>query len=409
MESYRNFIPFMLGVGPLLSSMLAERGIARFAKERGTNHALSNDTTEIYELDFSCYREFVIHRDEVTTAFEGARHVPDVMIIGLISAYDAFLSRLLRTIIDRHEELVFTSEKTIKLSELSSFASIDEARNALIEREIESVIRGSHHEQFDWMEKRFTVKLREGLTVWPKFVEICERRNLFTHTGGIVSKQYMETCRAHKCEIADVGSGTKLSVSPTYFREAVRVIYEIGAKLCHVFWRKFAPDERGAADTRLNELGYNLIYARAYNIAEPLLSFGVDILKTHANDSVRRMMTVNFANAVRLQERKEEANKILDKEDWSSCNNEFKVSVAAVKEDMDTVVRLMKEIGAEGRPDKEAYRTWPVFRGVRTNEQFMRTFEGLFLESVVTPSLEEIDVKVADDTGVVENGVPTKH
>jgi len=410
MDSYRKFIPVILGTMPLLTSILVQRRIEKFAKDKGTHHALSNDMIEIYELEISCYPEFVIHRDEVGTAFEGANHVPDVMVIGLVSAYDAFLARLLRAIIDRHQEVVFTSEKSIKLSELASFASIDEARNMLIEREIETVIRLSHHEQFDWMEKRFAIKLRQGLTVWPKFVEICERRNLFTHTGGVVSKQYAETCKEHKCEIKGVEVGTKLSVDPTYFRNAVRVIYEIGAKLCHVFWRKFAPDEREEADRCLNKLGYDLIYARTYDIAESLLLFGTDVLKTHASDSVRRMMVVNLANALRLQERKEEANKILDKEDWSSCSNEFKVCVAGVKEDVETVVRLMKQIGVEGSPSKEGYRTWPVFRGMRTKEQFMKTFEDLFKESVIAPSLEGMSVtEEATDTGVLEKEVPTRH
>src|ERR1700730_17602904 len=99
METYRKFIPVMLGMAPLLSSMLAERRIGRFAKEKGTLHNLSNDIMEIYELDFSYYRQYVIHRDEVSTAFDGTRHMPDVMIIGLVSAYDAFLSHLLRVII----------------------------------------------------------------------------------------------------------------------------------------------------------------------------------------------------------------------------------------------------------------------------------------------------------------------
>jgi hypothetical protein len=307
METYRKFIPVMLGLAPQLSSMLAERRIGKFARDKGKRHDLSNEIMEIYELDLSDYRQFVIHRDDVSAAFDGARHMPDVMIIGLVSSYDAFLSNLLRVIINRHQEIVLTSEKTIKFSELTSYASIDEARISLIDREIESVIRLSHHEQFDWMEKRFTIKLRENLSVWPEFVEICERRNLFTHTGGVVSKQYMEICETHKCAAAGVEVGTKLSVSPEYFGNAVKVIYEIGSKLCHVLWRKFAPDERQDADIRLNELRYDLIYTRAYDIAESLLRFGTDVLKTHANDSTRRMMVVNLANAARLQERREEA------------------------------------------------------------------------------------------------------
>ncbi len=344
----------------------------------------------------------------MATAFSGGRHLPEVMIIGLISSYDAFLSRLLHVVIGRHPEIVLTGDKNIKLSELSTFASIDEVRTSLIDREIESVIRLSHHEQFDWMEKRFSVRLREQLDVWPEFVELCERRNLFTHTGGIVSKQYLDICCDHKCNTGSIRMGDKIAVNPAYFANAVKIVYEIGAKLCHVLWRKIAPDERERADIRLNEVGYNLIYTRAYKIAEPLLRFGVDVLKTHANDEVRRMMVVNLANTQRLQGKKEEAAKILDKEDWSACSELFKVCVAAVKEDIGVVVKLMEKIGVNGSPDKQDYRTWPVFRRIRTDERFMTTFEKLFRETVIAP--EVANIELPQETGVQnDTQVPTTH
>src|ERR1700759_5496147 len=44
MESYRKFIPLMLGMAPIISSMLAERRIGRFAKGHGQRHDLSNET-----------------------------------------------------------------------------------------------------------------------------------------------------------------------------------------------------------------------------------------------------------------------------------------------------------------------------------------------------------------------------
>jgi len=84
------------------------------------------------------------------------------------------------------------------------FASISETRDALIGREIEAVIRSSHQEQFLWMEDKFSIKLREGLSAWPHFIEICERRNLLTHTGGIVSTKYMLTCKEFKVDVSAI-------------------------------------------------------------------------------------------------------------------------------------------------------------------------------------------------------------
>jgi hypothetical protein len=82
---------------------------------------------------------------------EGERLLPEIMIVGLVSAYDSFLAALLRVTIDKHEELVLTSQKQITFRELMAFDSIEDARAHIIEREIETALRKSHHEQFDWM------------------------------------------------------------------------------------------------------------------------------------------------------------------------------------------------------------------------------------------------------------------
>jgi hypothetical protein len=99
------------------------------------------------------WREFNAHHDEVVNALTGARHLPEIMLIGLVSAYDAFLAKLLRVIFLRNEAIILTSDKAIKFSELSEFKSIEEARHVLIDREIESIsqnykIEASWHR--DW-------------------------------------------------------------------------------------------------------------------------------------------------------------------------------------------------------------------------------------------------------------------
>jgi len=230
----------------------------------------------------------------------------------------------------------------------------------------------------------------------PSQVACIERRNLLTHTGGIVSAQYLANCRAQNVNLSGIVLGKKLSVDNVYFSEAVSIVYEIGVKLCHVLWRKFAEKERQKADSALNNLGYSLIYAGAYDIAESLLTFGSKVFKKHSSESARRMMIVNLANAVRLQGRREEAARILDNEDWSAVDDNFKICVAAVRESVAEVVRLMPIIGSKDYPNAEDYRTWPVFRGMGGDKQFIATFEDVFGEPFVTSSAMEIQQPEAE-------------
>ncbi|HNE41567.1 MAG TPA: hypothetical protein PLJ80_16780, partial [Accumulibacter sp.] len=106
------------------------------------------------------------------------------------------------------------------------------------------MLRESHHEHFKWMEGRFGIPLKTDLPIFPKFIELCERRNLLTHTGGIVSGQYRANCKSHGVDVKDAPLGTKLGVSSDYYASAVDIVCEIGIKLCWVLWRKFAKDER---------------------------------------------------------------------------------------------------------------------------------------------------------------------
>ena len=257
--TYRNYLQFTLALAPMISGVVAEKTIGEFAESKGSKREdLSGDTRTVYELSINTLREFNVHMDEILASRRGANLLPEVMLIGLVSAYDSFLAKLLRVILLSHEQIILTSEKTIKFSELSEFKSIEEAKNALIDREIESVLRDSHQDHFKWMETKLSVKLKSDLTVFPKFVEVCERRNLLTHTGGIVSQKYIENCRAHGLPLSDVAVGSKLTVDNEYYSNAVDAICEIGIKLCYVLWRKFAKDERDKADSTINEFCYDL-------------------------------------------------------------------------------------------------------------------------------------------------------
>ena len=396
MRTYRNFISLTLGVVPQISNALADRTLTRFAEKHGRKRSdLSDNSRTVYELD-NRLREFSIENDEIRAGIEGATMLPEVMIIGLISAYDSFLWQLLRVVLNKHPSIVLTSEKSIRFSELSAFNTIEDARNAILDREIESILRQSHHQQFETMSDMFNVKLNENLRVWPRFVELCERRNLLTHTGGLVSHQYRNICTQHGMDTAKISIGEKLTVDPAYFSNAVHTVSEIGLKLCYVLWRKFAKDERDEADTAFNDQAFELIISREYKTAEALLSFSTGVLKRAGNDRTRRMMIVNLANAMKLQQNEDGCNKLLDSEDWSAVGDDFAMSLAAIRGNLGEVTRLMRKIGSKGEISLQDYRTWPVFRQIRTTPEFSGALIEIFGEPLVVPEA----VSAAQNTSV---------
>ena len=229
-----------------------------------------------------------------------------------------------------------------------------------------------------WLEGKSGVPLRKGLTVWPSFIEICERRNLFAHTNGIVSEQYLLKCQSAKYE-TQARIGDQLKADPVYLSDASKVFLEIGVKLCQVLWRtsKKSDDVDKEANSSLSDIAYELIYHEEYELAISLLEFGLSPPMRHPDGVTKSMMIVNLANAHRLLERKDEAEEILGRVDWGPYQTNFKICVAAILDDADEVVSLLKETSEkEIRP--EDYFTWPIFKRARNEQYFISALEDRF-------------------------------
>ncbi|WP_040576799.1 hypothetical protein [Methylophaga lonarensis] len=193
--------------------------------------------------------------------------LPKMALVSLVSLFDAYLARLIRNMFSVKPELLNSSEKSLKFSDLVEFDNLDDARDSVVGMEIESILRESHTDQFKWLEDKIKIPLRE-LDAWKEFVEITERRNLFVHVDGIVNKQYLSICKNHGCKIGDdVVQGTKLTVPPKYYEEACDCIAEIGVKLGQVLWRKLVPNDLDGADNSLISVTYDFLVSRDYDLS----------------------------------------------------------------------------------------------------------------------------------------------
>ena len=80
-----------------------------------------------------------------------------------VSQYDAFLGGLVRALMKGRPEVVNATNRAIPFAQLVTFESVEAARDAIINEEVEALLRKSHSDQFSWLESTFGVKLREGL------------------------------------------------------------------------------------------------------------------------------------------------------------------------------------------------------------------------------------------------------
>ena len=327
------------------------------------------------------YREWKRLRSKYEHRLLSRILLPRSLLVSLISQYDAYLGRLIRHIILCKPEILNGSEKNLSFATLISFKSIEEAREHILEKEIEGVLRLSHADQFEWMEKKFGLPLTKNLKSWPLFIELTERRNLFVHTDGVVSSQYITTCKNHNYPIdVDLNEGQRLGVPQEYFQKAHAIILEIGVKLGHVLWRKIFPNDREKADDHMGEISFDLIDNGKYSLAINILDFVCEDIKNFSSEVQKLVFIINRAQAYKWNGNDEFCKKIMKREDWSAKDDSFQLANAILSENWKNASNIMRRIGHSGKIKKSDYLHWPLFKDFRMQEEFHKVYAEVFSE-----------------------------
>lgn len=309
----------------------------------------------------------------------GLELVPRSYVVALVSEFDAFLGSLVKRVFLSDPRLINDSERTFTVSDLLGFESVDAAKDYILAKEVEALLRKSHDEQFSWLEARFGLPLRKEFPSYKTFIELAERRNLFVHSDGMVSEQYLAACSAVGVSPEPSAVvGTRLNVSPEYYRGAHACVSEVIVKLGQVLWRKLFPIESDEADRELIYVTYNLIFERKFDLAAELLGFACETIKRHSSDASRRVLIINRAQAHKWLGDESRCNEILDKEDWSACGDKYTLAIHVLRDEFDLACELMRRIGANGDIGTTEYENWPLFRRFRESDIFQATYSQVF-------------------------------
>ena len=315
-------------------------------------------------------------------------------IVALISQFDAFIGSLIRKMFLIKPEMISSSEKSLTFSRLSEFDSIENAKEYIIEKEIETVLRDSHSNQFKWLENKLGVPLTKDLKCWQQFIEVTERRNLFVHSDGIVSNQYITVCnKANIILNDDIIVGKKLEVDSDYLKITYRVLYELGVKLSQVMWRKLLPQSLIEADSDLSGIIYRLLRRKKHHIAIQLSDFATDTLKKHGSHESKLIFLVNKAQAYKWNGQVDISQRIMKNLDWSAMSDKFKLSQAVILDDYTSAYKFMNKIGKHDEDvSAESYKEWPLFQKIRKENRFLEIYKSLFDEDYEYMEYDEFDL-----------------
>lgn len=329
------------------------------------------------------YRRNNSHKKAVENSTTAIKIIKRNFLVSLISQFDTYIGDMMKAVFSVRPEMINSSEKQLTFSELSKFSSIEEAKESIVEREIETVLRESHSEQFKWFERKLSIPLRKDLHIWETFIEITQRRNLFVHNDGKVSSQYLTVCRENNVTIDDkIKLGDELEVGFKYFDKTFKCLFEIGVKLNQVIRRNLLPTELESADSSFLNISFELIQNRQYDLAKILYDFSDKYIKKYSTEDLRLRVLINRAQTYKWLDKNEECKKIIESVDWSATGEIFKLVSYVLLDKYDEASTVMRNIGAnESVLDKLYYKDWPVFRLFRQTEQFKMAYLEIYKQS----------------------------
>lgn len=361
-----------------VSTFISEYGIKITENEQTKNENTEEEKKEKNYIPTDKQIAFCKISKNVNNAFAALDLYPKNIVVSLTCVYDAFLGNLIRLIYQFRPGLLNSCEKKFSFSDIAKYESIEKMKEKIIEKEVESVLRESHIEHFSWLSKKLEVNLTNDLPSFKDFIEISERRNLFVHTGGVVSEQYIDVCKKHGCNI-DVTVGTKLDADRNYVKHTFCVLFEIGIKLSQVIWR-IIDDKNGIrdADKYLNGVTYDLLNEGKFQLAKNLLEFSTKPYVKHKDQIIEYMHKINKALCFYMMGNKDECISELDKIDFSAVDVQFKLANLVLREKYDSAIQYMEPFSRIPEYGPEVYDEWPLFREFVKQECFLTEYKRIY-------------------------------
>lgn len=394
-DSMRKALPLVMSLGGMIIKSVEKKHdefmdseyVTIIEKdEEKTRFSVSTEKVKVFD-------GIINNLESLNTAFS---FMPRSIMVSLVSIYDTLIGNLIETMFEVRPDLLNTLNKEVSFSDILKAASINDLKEDIVAKEINTVLRKSHLEQIEWFEKKLKVTLRSDKELIGRFVEITERRNLFVHCDGKVSNHYINTCKQNNYTFKQEPCiGEKLNVDDIYFNETVNCILEVGIKLSHIIWRKLVPTQISIADCNFADITYGFIEKQNYDLTIKLLEF---ILSTNQYDAEYELIyLINLSQCYKWSDNDTQCRKlILKHNNWSLYKEKYQIAKHVLLEEYQEVYKLLRKYGNDDNViTKHHIREWPLFKKIRTVDEFISVFEEVYGEA--------IDIKNDEENEIIEH------
>ncbi|WP_370267415.1 hypothetical protein [Nioella sp.] len=385
-------MPSMSSVGYYFADRKIKNEVIEFLRESAIAREEETIQGEIGEGDFERY-SFVIHDDDITAVaqklsttsqiLKAARSIQRANLSALIAEFDFLMLRLLTSVCQDFPEYLISDEETIPVGLLRSGKSFQDWQAEQIERKIAKKLRGSHQELIEWIltdvAKLKDVSAVQSSRFYQDFLEVCQRRHLFIHNGGIVTEDYIEKCKGAKFKVEQLPKvGAALSIDPEYLRSSAARVYLVGAFVLNLVFQSTYPGKRQFSFKALLSASHEFLLSDLTKMAERIIEFA-EYNSAKFDQDLRLKFGINRALSklhepdVEKSTQNKNAAQVLSQYDWSVVDPILKLALACVRRDFSDLIKLAEEAHKAGLEFRDV-NSFCVFREAREIEGFMDCF-----------------------------------
>lgn len=369
-------------------------------------HSEGNDELDIPSDKLKEYKQLERKKNRADKALS---LIPPIYIVSLVSHFDNFLAGLIRCIYSLNPKLLLDSKKSFTYRDVDSLDDLKDVKKIVVDDTIETLFRDSHSKHFEWIASSLGIDSLTNFKQWPNFIELTERRNLFVHSDGIVSPQYIKICKTNSYNVKDVQIGSKLYSDNDYFQSSCNLLYGIAIMLTLIVINKLycqqnSKKQQEDRDTIFINVVFDLICDKVYDVAILVSEFARSPqFKRNAKNKL--YIDLNLAQSYKWIGKKEQCSNILSQIDTDTMIDDLTIPKLVLEEKYDEVYQKMKSLGKDSEIlSKDHYRDWPIFQAIRKEEGFKKVFFEIF-EEPLDPKKTTIKLEQKEYSKVEENAI----
>ncbi|WP_343534684.1 hypothetical protein [Pedobacter sp.] len=288
-------------------------------------------------------------------------------LISLLSSVEWFFSQILHFYYDKHPDASGIQKKTMTLSDLKGFGTIEDAEKYLIDIKIEEILRGNFDSWISLLKSELSLNMGYIEPIKNELIEIYQRRNLLVHNGGVVNSIYIS--KVEEKFRKDIKQNDKLNVDKEYLDNAICKLQKAFILIAAELWKNLDKTDKKRGDV-LGEITYENILKSKWDICEGLTYFMINDAQLETTDKV--IAQLNYWLCKKRTNQMDSIRNELNKADFSDKKEIFQLGLFAIKDDVKSFIEILPHALNSNQINIERLEEFPIFEEIRKTEDYIK-------------------------------------